>query len=473
MATFEELHVQAALSARLRDWGWDGEAAYPRDAAAAAARGTSLVAAVPPSPAWATPILAGLASRAGAWPALLLAPAAELDDWAAVVQRIARVAGIRAHAARSEARAARLLAAGALDLLIATPDIAHALVRRSALKVDGLATLIVAWPERLEDVGSLAGLMQDLPREAQRLVLTAEPSRSADFVERHARKAVAVQALEAPSEPGARPVRAAATPWSRRASAVAQVLELLDPPAATLWLADLGGADAATTDLPLSEHSLQVAVGTPGTSDLIIAYDLPTAAQLARLQDVAEVVLLVPPGTEGYVAALAPTRRPLRLPSWAEGIRDTASAHRAAIAERIAAGGLEHGALLLSPLFERHDAAQVAAALYTLWQAEAAPAAAEASAAPVETGRIWMGIGQKDGVTAADIVATLVKDVGLDRTRVGKIEIRETFSLVEVPELELERVAKAVSGLTIRRRRVVARPDRGPAAPRGRPARRA
>lgn len=75
--------------------------------------------------------------------------------------------------------------------------------------------------------------------------------------------------------------------------------------------------------------------------------------------------------------------------------------------------------------------------------------------------KLWVGAGKKDDATPGDLVAVLVKEAGLDRTLIGRIELRDTFALVEVPASEADRLAAALTGLTIRRRRLVARVDRG------------
>jgi hypothetical protein len=64
-------------------------------------------------------------------------------------------------------------------------------------------------------------------------------------------------------------------------------------------------------------------------------------------------------------------------------------------------------------------------------------------------------------------VAILTKDVRVERGKIGRVELRDAFALVEVPAEEAERVATALNGTTIRRKRVIARVDRGG----GRPAR--
>ena len=86
------------------------------------------------------------------------------------------------------------------------------------------------------------------------------------------------------------------------------------------------------------------------------------------------------------------------------------------------------------------------------------------------TSKIFVGIGKKDGATVNDLVAVLTKEVRVDRTRIGRVELKDAYALVEIPAQEAERIAGALNGTTIRRKRVTARVDRGPARP-GRPAR--
>jgi len=65
-----------------------------------------------------------------------------------------------------------------------------------------------------------------------------------------------------------------------------------------------------------------------------------------------------------------------------------------------------------------------------------------------------------------DLVAVLTKEVRVERGKIGRVELRDAFSLVEIPAQDAERVAGALNGTTIRRRRVTARVDRGgPARP--------
>jgi hypothetical protein len=121
--------------------------------------------------------------------------------------------------------------------------------------------------------------------------------------------------------------------------------------------------------------------------------------------------------------------------------------------------------LTLAPLFERYDPATVAAAVFDLWTtASATPTAPPPPAVPA-TARIFVGVGKKDGATVNDLVAVLTKELRVDRGKIGRVELRDAYALVELPAQEAEDIARALSGATIRRKRVSARVDRGPVKP--------
>ena len=466
---FEDLHVAAAAARALASMGWDADDAMARDMAPTAARGHNLVAVTPPSPAYAAPAIAGLLGRAGhGVQLLLLVPAAEVDVWGALVNRLAREMPLRVQAARGEARALRRLRADALDVLIASPDTALSLLRRSALKPESLGAVVIAWPERLDDGEALAEVMHDVPKDAQRIVVTSDPGRAADLVERYARKALTIGAPAGAPAPAAGTVRTASVAWERRVPALAELLELLDPGSVVVWAADRSYEAEVARVLPLGEDTAHFVTGDAPTADLIVAFDLPDAARLAQLRAAGSVVLLVPPGTERYVSRITSSSTPVRLSGIVDAATREAGLRRATITERLARGAPERALLTLAPLFERHDPSAVAAALFELWTAGGAAAAAPdnagADAAPAAasaTGRIWVGIGRNDGATAADFVGTMTKELRIDRAQIGRIELKDSFSLIEVPAADVERIAGALNGITIRRKRLIARADRG------------
>ena len=488
MPGFEDLHLTSAVGGALEAMGWAPTDAAARETAPTAARGHSLVAVTPPAPVYAAPALAGALSRLAAdgGRALLLCPPAELDEWGALAHALARGTSLRVQVAHGASRALRRLRTEELDVLVASPETALALHRRAALKPELVRTLLLAWPEAWESTEPLDALMQDLAKDAQRLLFTSDAVGVGDLAERYARKAMTFGTLPAemprdrfaerenesgpaaapePAGP-AGPVRTVHVAWQRRPQAVAELLELLDPQTLTVWAADRSQEAALQRALPLSDPSIRFAAGGAELqpSQYVVAFDLPTRERLGELLAAGEVVLLVPPGTEAYTARIANPRRPLRLPGLVDAITTEAGARRAAILRALESQRPEHAVAVLGPLFERYDPAAVAAALYTLWTEHAAGTGAGAPGAIPDipaTSKVFVGVGKKDGATPADIVATLTKDLRVDRGKIGRIELRDAFSLVELPAQEAERIAAALNGATIRRRRVTARVDRG------------
>jgi ATP-dependent RNA helicase DeaD len=212
----------------------------------------------------------------------------------------------------------------------------------------------------------------------------------------------------------------------------------------------------------LQAPEAQLVTGDAPPAGTIIAFDLPDPERLRQLCAAGEVVLMIPPGSEGYVARIASPRRPLQLSGAIDAARTLETSRRNAVVKTIEAGEWNRSLLTLAPLFERHDPAVVAAALFELWTSSAAGPAAPLPADIPATSKIYVSAGKKDGITASDLVGVMTKELGVARGKIGRIELRETYSLVETPALEAEKTAAALNGVTLRRKRVTARVDRGP-----------
>ncbi|HEX7023575.1 MAG TPA: DbpA RNA binding domain-containing protein [Gemmatimonadales bacterium] len=466
MSDLEAVHLAPPVAQLLAAAGWPAGHPAMREAAPVAARGNNLVFAAPPSPAWARPVLGGvisrlLASRRG--PVLALCPEAAIDEWARVAGQTAEGCGVRLAAAHTPARVTRLLGTGALDLVFLAPETAHELVRRSVLKMDAVDGILLLTPEQWGGDESVAELLQDAPREVQRIVVTADPAGMSGLIERYCWRAPVVDLL-APAPAGAPPdIRATTVGWRRRPEALADLLEQLDPETISVWVADLGDRTMIASALEAAGTTGTITTAAPGNGGLIVAWDLPSEPILRELAAAGSVVLLVPPGAGGYVEGLAARRRPILLGGSITRTLQGVAAARRKVAERLDQGIAPAAAFAVAPLLERHDAGAVAAALYDLWQgAESrAPAPAQPASAAPPAGKVWVGIGKKDGVTPHDLVAALVKDAGVPREAVGKVEIRETFSLVELKAgADPAQAAERLAGQSIRKRRLVARVDR-------------
>ena len=80
---------------------------------------------------------------------------------------------------------------------------------------------------------------------------------------------------------------------------------------------------------------------------------------------------------------------------------------------------------------------------------------------PAGWSRLFVSVGRKDRASAKDLVGALIKEAGLQKGQIGKIDVRDTFSLVDVAPPVMDQAVQRLSGVAIRGRRVTARPDRG------------
>jgi hypothetical protein len=457
-----DFHLTPALAAALERLGWTEQDALVRDTTPTAARGHNLVAVIPPAPAYAIPLLAGLLARPpgdeGPRTVLLLTPPELLGEWAAILAELLGGEGRSVLIATAPDPAARRLQDPPLpDLALLPPATALELRRRSLLG-ERIGAVLLAWPERWEDAEVLPALMQDVPREVQRALVTSAPDRSAAIVERHAWRALTIGSpVEQPAPRG--PVRTVAVPWGRRLAVLPALVEQLNPETLAIWTADCSRHGEIRKILTGHGLPTEITHRHPRPASLVVAVDPPSPERLTELLEAGEVVLLVPPGAETWIARIAAPMRPLLLP---EDRSAAGSSRRARIEQALRRGDLEPGLIALAPLFETHGAAAVASALYGLWSA-ADLAGIPAAAPPAATGsvsRIWVGVGRKDEAGPNDLVGLLANELRVARDRIGRIDVRETYSLVEVPAEDAEAIARAMTGRMVRRRKLVARVDR-------------
>jgi DbpA-like RNA binding protein len=438
----------------------------PTLATSAATRGNNLVCLAPPSPSAVRIVLRGVLERQGTagGRSLALAPAEALEEWARVAAQLAP-GDARVAAARTPARLGKLLAAGASPLLFTTAHTAHELLRRAALKPAELAGMLLLWPEAWGDDALAGELLQEVPKETPRIVVSTDAVASASFIERYCWRAPVADLLGPAPIDAAPKVRSMPVAWNRRGEALLDLVEQLDPATLAIWVADPADRDAIEDAMRASGSRAAISHEPPAPAALVVAYDLPSPAGLRTLAAAGPVVLLTPPATEGYVARLAPQRAPLHQQGALGSALAGLARSRRTVAAAVERGGPAPAAYFaLAPLFERYEATAVAATLYELWEAaqagqsEAAPAAA--ATGPSE--RLWIAVGKRDSVTPHDLVAALINEGGVAKAAIGKVEIRETFSLVEVSaSADPAQVAERLTGKTIRKRRVVARVDKG------------
>ncbi len=411
------------------------------DARAALERGRPVALVCPPAPERAGDVWELLGSCSPQ--VLIVCP----DEGAAVAWAQSAPPRQRVHAVTGLARSASLLKTGVVHPLAGAPKDLAALAQRSALKLENVSTILVAWPEALvsgEQADTLDTLLGEA-REARRIVLTWNPGLLGDFLERHARRAEIVGSppvdqAGAQLPPACRARYAVVT--SAHAGVVRDCLDALNASTPFVW----DGGPFTPPD------------ARPG---VVLCTALPTRDELALLARLGEPVVLIRAAQLPYLRSIA-ILTPFSLPTSADRARDRAEALRERVARRLTEGTVDAELTLLDPLFERFDPAEVAAALLALERDAGSETGDTSMPEPGEVGRVkvFVNAGKKDRVAAKDLVGALVHEVGLAKGDIGRIEIRESFSLVEVTASAVQRALQGLSGVTIRGRRVVARRDR-------------
>jgi len=419
------------------------------DAKAALERGRGVVLVCPPAPERARQLWELLGPAPGHGPGvglpvlIICADDAAAAEWPAVAP-----GGLRVHAVTGLARSARRLKEHPPQVLAGAVKDLAALVERAALKVDQVAALVLAWPEALvagEHAAALDTLLGEA-HEARRLVLSWNPALLADLLERHARRPLVVGTLPV-DENGASlapvgRVRYCVAAPGRRPVIVRDVLDGLDARAPFVWD---GG--------PMPEPEAR--------PDAVVCTALPSREELAALVRLGEPVVFVDAAQLPYLRSIA-TLTPFVLPGAADRARDRAEELRERVARVLQSGGVDAELALLDPLFERFDPAEVAGALLAL-QRETGSGKRETIASGVgDTARVkvFVGVGKKDRASAKDLVGALIREAGVPKDDIGRIDVRDSFSLVEVAAGAADRAVRGLTGTTIRGRRVIARLER-------------
>jgi len=369
---------------------------------------------------------------------ILTADHEQAAEWAA-----AAPAEYRAHAVTGLARSAALIKEGRAGLVAGAAADLSALVARSALKLASVDTILIAWPETFSD--SLDAVLAEAP-EARRIVLSWNPPALGDFLERHARRAEVVGNL--PLDPDGKPLspvcsaRYVVVPGTRRRAAVREVLDAARAARPYIWS---GGPVAAPAE----------------GADVVVCDVLPTREELTVLATIGKPVFVITSSQLPYLKAVA-ALTPLGLTPAADRAQDRNAALRERISERLERGEVNAELALLEPLFEKWDPAEVAAALLALSRQPLDGSNDDDVTAPADQWvKVFVNVGKKDRAGPKDLVGALIKEVGLEKGQIGRIDMRESFVLVEVAPAAAETVVRRMTGVTIKGKRVAAKVDQG------------
>lgn len=399
------------------------------------------------------------------------------------------------------------------DILVAPIDLLMGEVRSAAIKLDAVEAVI------LDDAGSVFQLgggeqldaMLDLvPRDAQRVVIASTfPADLIDLIDRRVKKA-----LRYPAEPAVADTREieyvgtigyVIAPAGEKLRILAGQLAGREggaPPPILFCRTDeraadlaeqlairgfvVGQVDEVDADVAIAASDATRVELIEGLDDAgqTISYDVPadSATLLARHNGDDDAVILVEPRQLAHLkeiarqAAVRVNSTPLPVDT-SESMADLAR-FRDSIRQAIDREDLTAQLLVLGPLFDEYTAAEVAAAVSALLRAKAPPivaevtkaatpparkpaAATDTGPAPVTWARLFISIGSRDEVRPGDIVGAIAGEADIPGSRIGKIEIRDSFSIVEVQADVADEVIRAVNGTTLKGRSLRVDYDRG------------
>jgi ATP-dependent RNA helicase DeaD len=390
-------------------------------------------------------------------------------------------------------------------------------VRESALKLEEIEAIVIDGASTIAELGdwdAVDSILDLLPRDAQRVVISpAFTPQVQDLVDRRVKRALSypaesVLAEDRGSPSGeigyvlvverekldvlARQLRGPRTEggpppviFARDDDRAAELAESLSIRGFLVGSSDDTDVDVAVAASDATRQELMdEGYGSLGQT---ISFDVPADARTltARHGGDSHAVVLAEPRELQHLKeiagqALLGTRAiPLPLDSGPTIAR--LSAFRDEIRRALRSEDLEAQMLVIEPLLEEFSAVEVAAALAALLrerrpaqsaaaqETEGIPvprARAEAGAAPATWSRLFVGVGSRDDIRPGDLVGALAGEANIAGSKIGKIEIRDSFSIVEVDASVADAVVRAVNGTTMKGRSVRVDYDRG--ADRGR-----
>jgi ATP-dependent RNA helicase DeaD len=452
-------------------------------------------------------------------------------------------------------RAARLQRIRAATVIAGTPSDILELIRASAIKLDSVNTLVLAWADAMSDAAGepLEAVMAEVPKDAARVIVASHLTAAVEaLAERYARRARRSNAVPVVEEIAVDLRYVAIAPQARE-SAFRRLLDDTDPERAAVYVrSDDAAREVADTLRALGiadeEPSIVITRGEPVENvALLVLYESPMSAEaLQTLAGAGASVIALATARQipalrvlaggGKVTPFVLSGPGARARSRDEKVRDEL---RAALANGVNAREL----IALEPLLTEFDGVEIAAAALRLLErerekdkpAEKAPktdhilAPVVERAAPVERAeradreerprsdrgersdrgdrgeraprgerpdrdrgarpdrgsrdsaprggsfsrgapsrtpesrgamsRLFVNAGKADGMTPRDLVGSIANESGISSDQIGKIELRDTHSIVEISTPVAEAVANKMNGITVRGKRLTMRVD--------------
>ena len=384
-------------------------------------------------------------------------------------------------AATSPRRAGRLIRVMPAQILAGAPDSLVELLKTATVKLDAVRAICIAWADELLTQGQTSALetiMAEAPKEAGRTVVAAEVTPAVEeLLERYARRARRVASPVSETDQPM-PVEYVTVSAHSRLSTLRRLLDEIDPQSAVVFVRDAASvADVRELLRALGysgeDGAIRAGLTAPPGTEVVVLFDLPASREELREAAGAaqRAVALIQPRQLGSLRSLTAggAVKSVTLSESSARARDRDARMRDELRVALRSGQFGRELMALEPLLDDYDGVEIAAAALQLLDRERAERAAmpAAAAAPGRSAttpmiRVFVNVGSRDGARPADIVGSIASQPGVTNTHIGKVDVRESHTVVEVSADVADSVIEQLTGSNVRGRRVIARRDEGP-----------
>jgi ATP-dependent RNA helicase DeaD len=401
------------------------------------------------------------------------------------------------------------------DIVVATPGRALDHLRRQTLQLDALEVLVLDEADEMLDMGfaeDLEALLNATPATRQTALFAATMApRIASIALRHLKEPARVTIKGEKRAAGKLPrVRQVAYVVTRpqKADALSRVLEFEDPASVIVFCRTRVEVDELTDTLKSHGYGAQALHGgmeqkqrdrvmqlfRQEKADVLVAtdvaargldidhvshvinYDIPTSPEVyvhrigrtGRVGREGVAITLVDPRERRVLRVIeALTKQPIELvalPTAAALRARRLDITRAALKERLVAGGLGDMRAVVESLAHDFELMDIAAAAVAMMHEEAEAASALAADVDVPDAVeadvsgpmtvLYVGAGREAGIRPGDIVGAITGEAKMTNRQVGGIRVGRNHTLVEVPEALADRVIAALRRTNLRGRKV-------------------
>lgn len=292
-------------------------------------------------------------------------------------------------------RAARLMADRPVHAVAGPAIELHELIQRSALKLDALGTIVLAWVDDDDAatpaaITALEAVFAEVPKDSMRVLAARRPTEIVEAIaERYLRGARRVAAPDAPDisdeppriGPASSPVNYVIVSPASRPAALRRLLDELDPPSAAIVVRDAATeADAGHTVRSLGYRRADDPVrvvrydAIPAVHTVVL-YDAPVVpSELAAAAEArpVQIVVLATPRDLVPLHELTGALAPMTLAGPGAAARSRDALLRDELATVLRQGIASRELITLEPLLDRYDGTEIAAAALRLLETERA-----------------------------------------------------------------------------------------------------